>query len=216
MRLRIGTRRSRLALAQAEEVARRLSDQGVDAVLVPMVTSGDRGAPGSASPAGVKGLFVAEIVRALQEGQVDLAVHSAKDLPSEDPQGVIIGAVPERADPLDVMVSREDALPEGALVGTSSLRRRAQLARSRPDVRVRDLRGNVDTRLGKLERGEVDGLVLAAAGLARLGVVPEHATPIPLEDMVPAPGQGALALQVPPAGGSRHASECNSGNGRSP
>jgi hydroxymethylbilane synthase len=144
----------------------------------------------------VKGLFVAEIVRALQEGQVDLAVHSAKDLPSEDPPGVVVGAVPERADPLDVLVSRGMALPEGALVGTSSLRRRAQLARSRPDVRVRDLRGNVDTRLRKLEQGEVDGLVLAAAGLARLGVVAEHATPIPLEDMVPAPGQGALALQI--------------------
>lgn len=196
MRLRIGTRRSRLAMAQAEEVAYHLALLGVEAELVPILTSGDRGEPSPAPPGGVKGLFVAEIVRALQRGDVDLAVHSAKDLPSGDPPGIAIGAVPERADPFDVLVTREDGLAEGATVGTSSLRRRAQLLRSRPEVRVCSLRGNVDGRLARLEAGEVDGLVLAAAGLARLGVSPPHAMPLPLDEMVPAPGQGALAVQA--------------------
>lgn len=196
MRLRIGTRRSRLALAQAREVADRLLAVGVESELVPMETSGDQGAPAAGSPAGVKGLFVAEIVRALQEGAVDIAVHSAKDLPSENPEGIVVAAVPERADPFDVMVTRDGDLRPGATVGTSSLRRRAQLLRSRPDLRVEDLRGNVDTRLRKLEEGVVDALVLAAAGLARLGVAPPSAVPLPLEEMVPAPGQGALAVQA--------------------
>lgn len=196
MRLRIGTRRSRLALAQAEEVAYHLALLGVEADLAPMVTSGDRGASPEGSPGGVKGLFVAEIVQALQRGEIDLAVHSAKDLPARDPEGVVIVAVPERADPFDVLITREETLREGSLVGTSSIRRRAQLLRARPDVRVHGLRGNVDTRLAKLEAGEVDGLVLAAAGLARLGISPPHATPFPLEEMVPAPGQGALAVQA--------------------
>jgi hydroxymethylbilane synthase len=196
MELRIGTRRSRLALVQAEEVANRLRAEGVQAEIVPMVTAGDRGTAPDRSPAGVKGLFVQEIVRALQQGEVDLAVHSAKDLPADDPGGVAVVAVPERADPFDVLVTRGEDLGPGAVVGTSSLRRRAQLARSRPDLRIADLRGNVDTRLRKLAAGEVDGLVLAAAGLARLGVLPDRAVPLPLEDMVPAPGQGALAVQA--------------------
>jgi hydroxymethylbilane synthase len=194
--LRIGTRGSRLALAQAAEVIARLAAIGIHAEPVPMVTSGDRGAPAEGSSAGVKGLFVAEIVRALQEGEVDLAVHSAKDLPAQDPEGVLVAAVPERADPFDVLVTRDGQLEEGAVVGTSSLRRRAQLLRNRPGLRVQDLRGNVDTRLSKLEAGEVDGLVLAAAGLERLGLTPETAWPLPVEEMVPAPGQGALAVQA--------------------
>lgn len=196
MTLRIGTRRSRLALAQAEEVAYHLALLRVETELVPMTTSGDRGASAEGSPAGMKGLFVAEIVRALQEGEVDLAVHSAKDLPSDDPEGVVVGAVPERNDPYDVLVTRDGELSGGSRVGTSSLRRRAQLKRSRPDVDVVELRGNVDTRLARLEEGAVDGLVLAAAGLARLGVTPPSAVPLPLDEMVPAPGQGALAVQV--------------------
>lgn len=196
MKLRIGTRRSRLALAQAEEVAYHLALLGVEAELAPMVTSGDRGAAASRGRGGVKGLFVAEIVRALQEGGVDLAVHSAKDLPADDPEGVIVAAVPERGDPFDVLVTREGSLGPGAVVGTSSLRRQAQLRRARPELEVTGLRGNVDTRLSKLEAGEVDGLVLAAAGLARLGLSPPHATPFPLDEMVPAPGQGALAVQA--------------------
>jgi hydroxymethylbilane synthase len=196
VKLRIGTRRSRLALAQAGDVADRLAALGVETEIVPMVTSGDRGISAEGRPAGVKGLFVAEIVRALQDAEVDVAVHSAKDLPAHDPEGVVVGAVPDRAAPFDVMITRDAEMPERGTVGTSSIRRRAQLLRSRPGLRVTELRGNVDTRLAKLERGEVDALVLAAAGLARLGLTPSHATPLPLEEMVPAPGQGALAVQV--------------------
>jgi hydroxymethylbilane synthase len=196
MSVRIGTRGSRLALAQAREVADALAQQGVDTEIVPIVTAGDRGAPATASPQGAKGLFVAEITEALLGGQVDLAVHSAKDLPSDDPAGVVVGAVPERAIPYDVLVSRESELPEDGVVGSSSLRRQAQLRRTRPGLRVMDVRGNVDTRLRKMEGGDFDGLVLAAAGLARLGVTPDHMAPLPLDEMVPAPGQGALAIQA--------------------
>jgi hydroxymethylbilane synthase len=196
MRLRIGTRRSRLALAQAEEVASLLRDRGHQADLVPMTTAGDRGASARESPAGVKGLFVAEITDAVVRGEVDLAVHSAKDLPSEDPPGVAVAAVPQRGLPYDVLVTREREMPAGAVVGTSSLRRRAQILRLHPGSRFLDLRGNVDSRLRKLEGGEADALVLAAAGLARLGVSPTHAEPLPVDDMVPAPGQGALAVQA--------------------
>jgi hydroxymethylbilane synthase len=196
MKLRIGTRRSRLALAQAEEIAYHLALLGLDTELVPITTSGDRGATTPLGRGGVKGLFVAEIVRALQDDEVDVAVHSAKDLPAHDPDGVVVAAVPERGDPFDVLLTRDGDLRDGQVVGTSSIRRKAQLLRSRPTVTVRDLRGNVDTRLAKLQAGEVDALVLAAAGLSRLGVTPAHATPLPLEEMVPAPGQGALAVQA--------------------
>lgn len=212
MRLRIGTRRSRLALAQAEEVAGRLRAAGFEAELIPMLTSGDRGARAELSRAGLKGLFVAEIVRALQEGRVDLAVHSAKDLPSEDPEGVVVAAVPPRAPAFDVLVTRDGELPEGGTIGTSSLRRRALLRGStpyrEPRARFAELRGNVDTRLRKLAEGEVDGLVLAAAGLLRLGLWPSGASgsEVRLEvegsfaarevAIVPAPGQGCLAVQA--------------------
>jgi hydroxymethylbilane synthase len=193
VKLRIGTRRSRLALAQAGEVAERLARAGVESELVPMATSGDRGAPGARSPAGVKGLFVAEIVRALQVGEVDLAVHSAKDLPAADDEGVAVAAVPPRADPSDLLVTRHPNLQEGAIVGTSSLRRRAQLLALRPELRLVEIRGNVDRRLRKLEDGEVDGVVLAAAGIARLGATPPSSEVLPI---VPAPGQGCLAVQA--------------------
>ncbi len=196
MKLRIGTRRSQLALAQAEEVRRRLAEAGLESELVPMVTSGDRGAPVEGSKAGLKGLFVAEIVRALRDGAVHLAVHSAKDLPAEEEQDLVIAAVPERASPLDVLVTRDGELRSGAIVGTSSLRRQAQIRRWRNDVVLRDLRGNVDTRLSKLDAGEVDAVVIAAAGLLRLGIVPEHAAPMSVAEMIPAPGQGCLALQA--------------------
>ncbi len=169
---------------------------GAEAELVPMVTSGDRGATSDSTPAGRKGLFVSEIVRALRDGEVDLAVHSAKDLPAEDEEGVVLAAVPERASPLDVLVTREGELRPGGVVGTSSLRRRAQLLRWRPDVTVSELRGNVDTRLRRLEEGAVDGVVVAAAGLLRLGVVPGHSAPMSIAEMVPAPGQGCLAVQA--------------------
>jgi hydroxymethylbilane synthase len=194
--LRIGTRGSRLALAQANEVAGKLQASGVETELVPITTSGDRGADPTSDPAGMKGLFVTEIVRALLDGEVDLAVHSAKDLPAVDDEGVVIAAVPERVSALDVLVTRDGELRPGARVGTSSVRRRAQVIRWRPDVKVTDLRGNVDTRLRKLADGEAEALILAAAGLLRLGVVPEHAAPMSLSEMVPAPGQGCLVVQA--------------------
>ena len=193
MKLRIGTRRSRLALAQAGEVAERLARAGVESEVVPMATSGDRGTLAAPSRAGVKGLFVAEIVRALQVGEVDLAVHSAKDLPAADDEGVAVAAVPPRADPSDLLVTRHPNLREGAIVGTSSLRRRAQLLALRPELRLVEIRGNVDRRLRKLEDGEVDGVVLAAAGIARLGATPPSSEVLPI---VPAPGQGCLAVQA--------------------
>lgn len=196
MRLRIGTRGSRLALAQAREVAELLADAGAEAELVTVVTAGDRGASPKASPAGVKGLFVAEISEALSRGRVDLAVHSAKDLPSEDEEGLVVAAVPKRNLPYDLLVSREPDVRDGAVVGTSSLRRQALLRRSRPGLEVRDVRGNVDTRLRKMEEGAFDAVVLAGAGLARLGIEPRHAVPLPVDEMVPAPGQGALAVQA--------------------
>lgn len=194
--LRIGTRRSPLALAQADEVARLLANDGVDTELAPMTTSGDRGASPDASPFGVKGLFVDEIVRALRDGEIDLAVHSAKDLPAEDPVGIVVAAVPERADPRDVLVTRDGGLRDGAVVGTSSLRRRAQVLAWKPGVVVHELRGNVGTRLRAVETGDVDAVVLAAAGLRRLDVWPGGAELLRVDVMVPAPGQGALAVQA--------------------
>jgi hydroxymethylbilane synthase len=161
-----------------------------------MTTAGDRGASPAASPAGVKGLFVAEITDALLRDEIDLAVHSAKDLPADDPPGVVVAGVPQRGLPYDVLVTRDPDLPDEGVVGTSSLRRQAQILRMHPKVRVRDIRGNVDTRLRKLADGQADAVVLAAAGMARLGVAPEHASPLPVDDMVPAPGQGTLAVQA--------------------
>jgi hydroxymethylbilane synthase len=195
--LRIGTRRSPLALAQAEEIRVRLEATGVIAEIVPMSTSGDEGATAGSSPQGLKGLWIDTILDALEAGEIDIAVHSAKDLPAEDDEGFTIAAVPEREDPADVLVCREPGeLRGGALIGTSSVRRRAQLLAAFPGLDVVDLRGNIDTRLRKLEDGEVDAAVLAAAGLSRLDITPEHARPLPLAMMVPAPGQGCLAVQT--------------------
>ena len=196
MTLRIGTRRSKLALAQAEEVATALAAYGIESELVPMSTLGDRGADPYSDPAGAKGLFVTEIERALRDGEIDLAVHSAKDLPARDDEDLAVAAVPERLSPLDVLVTRDGELGAGSKVGTSSVRRQAQVFRWRPDVLVKDVRGNVDTRLRKLAEGEVDALILAAAGLLRLRVVPERAQPMSISEMVPAPGQGCLAVQA--------------------
>jgi len=193
--LRIGTRRSALAVAQAEEVASRLAAHGVESELVLMRTSGDEGATADASPQGLKGLWIDTILDALEAGEIDLAVHSAKDLPAEDDDGFVIGAVPRRADHRDVLITRTERLTPNAVIGTSSLRRRAQLLAAFPGLTVAPLRGNVDTRLRKLADGEVDAAVLAAAGLSRLGIEPEHARPLEAAEMVPAPGQGCLALQ---------------------
>jgi hydroxymethylbilane synthase len=184
--IRLGTRGSALALAQARWVAERL--QG-EAELVPITTSGDRGSRDD------KSRFVKEIEEALLAGEVDLAVHSAKDVPGELPAGLSIVGVPERADALDALCGADslDALPEGAVVGTASVRRRAQLLALRPDLDVRELRGNVDTRLRRLAEGDFDAIVLARAGLERLGRADEG---VPLGELVPAPGQGCLALEA--------------------
>jgi hydroxymethylbilane synthase len=183
--IRLGTRASALALAQAESVAARLEDVRI----VPITTSGDRGSRED------KSRFVKEIEEALLAGEIDLAVHSAKDVPAELPAGLSIVGVPERADPRDALCGAEslDSLREGAAVGTSSLRRRAQLLASRPDLEVRELRGNVDTRLRRLADGDFDAIVLARAGLERLGRADEGT---PLAELVPAPGQGCLALEA--------------------
>jgi hydroxymethylbilane synthase len=186
--IRLGTRGSALALAQARLVAAALGD---DVKLVPIATSGDR-----ARYAGMdKSRFVKEIEEALLAGEVDLAVHSAKDVPAELPSGLSIVGVPERADPHDALCGAPSLglLPSGAAVGTSSLRRRAQLLAIRPDLDVRDLRGNVDTRLRRLADGDFAAIVLARAGLDRLGRAPEGA---PLPELVPAPGQGCLVLEA--------------------
>jgi hydroxymethylbilane synthase len=159
--LRIGTRRSPLAIAQAEEVRIRLAERGVDGELVPMSTAGDEDLARIAElPAGLKGLWTDAIVEALIEERIDLAVHSAKDLPAEEEDGLALAAVPERADPADVLVLREEGvLPAGAAVGTTSVRRRAQLLAAFPGIAFVDLRGNLDTRLRKLEAGEADAAV---------------------------------------------------------
>ena len=203
--LRIATRRSALALAQAEEVAALLSANAFRSEIVAMSTSGDEGVTPTESPAGMKGLWVDRILEALRTGEVDIAVHSAKDLPAEDEAGVAIAAVPRRGDPLDVLIGRDEKLQPGMVVGTSSVRRRAQLLAGFPGMGVIELRGNVDTRLRKLAEGEVDGLVLAAAGLARLGVDPPNSRRLRVDEMVPAPGQGALAVQVREEDRSTHA-----------
>jgi hydroxymethylbilane synthase len=184
--VRVGTRGSALALAQARQVADLLPGE---AEIVPITTSGDRGKGGD------KARFVKEIEEALLADEVDLAVHSAKDVPSELPEGLAIVGVPERADARDALCGAAslESLAEGAVVGTSSLRRRSQLLALRPDLQVRELRGNVDTRLGKLRN--FDALVLAAAGLARLERSDEG-TPIPAGRLIPAAGQGCLALEA--------------------
>jgi hydroxymethylbilane synthase len=184
--MRIATRGSVLALTQARWVADRLG--GAE-----LVEASSDGEPGD------KSRFVRGVERALLAGEAELGVHSAKDLPGAMPEGLEIAAVPAREDPADVWIGAGDSLdevPEGARVGTASLRRRAQLLATRPDLRVEELHGNVDTRLRKLEEGELDAIVLAAAGLRRLGREAEIGFAIPTDRMVPAAGQGALALQV--------------------
>lgn len=196
--LRIGTRASRLAVVQAEAVAGLLHARGVQTELITMTTSGDEGVTAADSPTGLKGLWIDTIFEGLRAGSIDLAVHSAKDLPAEDEPDLVIGAVPERSDPKDLLLWREGGdgeLRPGTVVGTSSLRRRAQLLAAYPQIEVRELRGNVDTRLRKLEEGEVDAAVLAAAGLERLGIEPAFVRTLGVDEMLPAPGQGALAVQ---------------------
>ena len=203
-RLKIGTRGSPLALAQAHEVRRRLMmAHGWDEAAVEIrtfKTSGDRIQDRSLAEAGGKGLFTKEIEEALLSGEVDLAVHSMKDMPTELPAGLSMAALLPREDVRDAFISTRWAsladLPQGAVVGTSSLRRRAQVQRMRPDVKVVEFRGNVETRLRKLAEGIADATFLACAGLNRLGQADRITAAMPVEDMLPAVAQGAIGIEV--------------------
>lgn len=197
----IATRESRLALWQAHHVRDRLvAELGWRVELLGMTTRGDQILDRSLSKVGGKGLFVKELELALESGQAQLAVHSLKDVPMELPAGFVLAAVLEREDPRDAWVSPRyahlDALPEGACVGTSSLRRQVQLLARRPDLRIEPLRGNLDTRLRKLDEGGFDAIVLAAAGLKRLGLGERIRSVFDEDDMIPAAGQGALGLEL--------------------
>jgi hydroxymethylbilane synthase len=207
-RLSVGTRGSPLALRQAELVVERLKAlrPGIQVEIIPVRTAGDRLTEVALAEFGGKGLFVKEIEEALLDGRVDLAVHSLKDLPAELPAGLCLAAFPPREDPRDVLVSRLGGgladLPRSALVGTSSLRRRAQLLSARPDLSIESIRGNVDTRLRKLSDRRFDAIVVAAAGLRRLGLAPDTACPLPPDEFIPAVGQGILALEARAGDGS--------------
>ena len=198
--IRLGTRTSPLALAQAASVAEALRHRDVEVDIVPMKTEGDRLLGACLADVGGKGLFVREIEEALAAGTIDVAVHSLKDLPADQPPGLELAAFPAREDPRDVLVTRTgsgfDELPLGAVLGTSSLRRRALALALRPDLIIEPLRGNVETRLRKLAEGACDAMMLAAAGLARLGLASAQACPLAPEVFVPAVGQGILGVEV--------------------
>ena len=200
MNVRLGTRGSRLALIQCEQVAAGLRAHGARAEIVVIRTSGDRLAQVALADFGGKALFVKEIEEALLAGQVDVGVHSLKDMPAALPAGLTLAAFPAREDPADVLLTRGpggwDGLPRGARVGTSSLRRRALVLARRPDLRPEPVRGNVETRIEKLHAGACDATILAAAGLRRLGLDPPHCTPLPVDEFVPAVGQGILAVEA--------------------
>ena len=200
MNVRLGTRGSRLALIQCEQVAAGLRAHGARAEIVVIRTSGDRLAQVALADFGGKALFVKEIEEALLAGQVDVGVHSLKDMPAVLLAGLTLAAFPAREDPADVLLTRGpggwDGLPRGARVGTSSLRRRALVLARRPDLRPEPIRGNVETRIEKLRAGACDATILAAAGLRRLGLDPSHSTPLPVDEFVPAVGQGILAVEA--------------------
>ena len=199
--IRIATRKSALALWQAEYVKARLEEAHPDVTvsLVPMVSRGDKLLDAPLAKIGGKGLFVKELETALMENEADIAVHSMKDVPMEFPEGLGLYCICEREDPRDAFVSNHyenfDALPAGAVVGTSSLRRQAQLLARRPDLKIQFLRGNVNTRLAKLDAGEYDAIILAAAGLIRLGFGERIRASISVEDSLPAGGQGAVGIE---------------------
>jgi hydroxymethylbilane synthase len=199
-KLRIGSRGSQLALWQANHISALLRARGHQVEIEIIHTTGDKITDVALAKVGTKGMFTKEIEEALAAGRVDLAVHSLKDLPTELPQGFEIAAITERQDPRDAFCSRHyskvEDLPKGARVGTSSLRRQAQLKAIRPDLDIHPLRGNVDTRLRKLEQGEYDAIILAAAGLKRLGKTELVKQIIPVEILCPAAGQGALGIEI--------------------
>ncbi|MFI0545900.1 MAG: hydroxymethylbilane synthase [Brachymonas sp.] len=200
LQLRIATRESRLALWQAQFVQGLLQAQGHQVELLGMTTQGDQILDRSLSKVGGKGLFVKELETALQDGSADLAVHSLKDVPMELPAGMQLACVMEREDPRDALVSphyaRLEDLPQGAIVGTSSLRRTVLLQALRPDLQIEPLRGNLDTRLRKLDEGQYAAIVLAAAGLKRLGLEDRIRHTICRQKMTPAAGQGALGIEI--------------------
>ena len=199
--LRIGTRGSLLAKTQTQMVSAALekANPGLQTELVTISTTGDRIREGPLQNAGGKGLFVKELQQAVMERRIDLAVHSAKDLPVGQADGLKLVATPLRADPHDVWIGFNGMaiaeLPHSAVVGTTSLRRAAQLRAKRPDLRIEPLRGNIDTRLDKVSRGVVAGTFLAKAGLDRTGLLPKSAIALPLDEFIPAVGQGTLALE---------------------
>jgi hydroxymethylbilane synthase len=199
-KLVIATRESRLALWQAEHVKALLEERGHGVSLLGMTTKGDQILDRSLSKVGGKGLFVKELEVALEEGRADLAVHSLKDVPMDLPEGFALACVMEREDPRDAFVSNKftslDELPQGAVVGTSSLRRVVLLRALRPDLKIDPLRGNLDTRLRKLDEGQYDAIVLAAAGLKRLGLAQRIKSVFETDTMLPAAGQGALGIEV--------------------
>jgi hydroxymethylbilane synthase len=199
-KLVIATRESRLALWQAEHVKALLEARGHPVSLLGMTTRGDQILDRTLSKVGGKGLFVKELEVALEEGRADLAVHSLKDVPMELPAGFALACVMEREDPRDAFVSGKygsvDELPKGAVVGTSSLRRVVLLRALRPDLEIEPLRGNLDTRLRKLDEGNYDAIVLAAAGLKRLGLAERIRSVFETDQMLPAAGQGALGIEV--------------------
>ncbi|ARB47307.1 MULTISPECIES: hydroxymethylbilane synthase [Alloalcanivorax] len=199
--LRIATRSSPLAIWQAEYVQRRLEalHEGLSVELVRIKTQGDKILDTPLAKIGGKGLFVKELEQAMMDGRADIAVHSMKDVPMELPEGMALPVICEREDPRDAFVSNHhdalSALPEGACVGTSSLRRQAQVLANRPDLKVSSLRGNVQTRLGKLDSGDFDAIILAAAGLKRLEMHDRIRYEMPPEESLPAVGQGAVGIE---------------------
>ncbi len=211
LELRIATRKSALALWQAEYVkaARERAHPGLRVSLVPMVSRGDKLLDAPLAKIGGKGLFVKELETALLENEADIAVHSMKDVPMDFPEGLGLYCICEREDPRDAFVSNTydslDALPPGSVVGTSSLRRQAQLLARRPDLNIHFLRGNVNTRLAKLDAGEYDAIILAAAGLIRLGFAERIRSSISVEDSLPAGGQGAVGIECRSADSEIHA-----------
>ena len=197
----IGSRGSKLALWQANHIAAQLQAKGHTTRIEIIQTTGDKITDVALSKVGTKGLFTKEIEEALLAGTIDLAVHSAKDMPTDLPPGLVLSAFPERQDPRDAIIGE---MPENAIVGTSSLRRAAQLKTARPDVDIRDLRGNVDTRLRKQAEGQYNAILLAAAGLIRLGWQDRITRYLDPLEFVPAVGQGALAIETRDDGGKGH------------
>ncbi len=203
-KLVIATRGSKLALWQSKHIKAVLQEQnpGLEVELKIVVTSGDKILDVPLAKIGGKGLFLKEIEETMLRGEAQLAVHSLKDVPTEMPEGLKLAAITEREDVRDALLSEKypniEALPEGAVVGTSSLRRRMQILSLRPDLTIKDLRGNVDTRIRKLKEGEYDAIILASAGINRLGLLDavEHVYPISLDEMIPAMGQGALGIEA--------------------